>query len=332
MSQEIALNPNEGSWVMSDFLRMDIKGSRPLIEGLLWQEDTCLLLGKEKVGKSIFSLQLAMSLTTGNPFLGEYDIPEPCNVVYIQGEGKKGETQSHIKKINKAVHAYTNKMMICYRPSLSLDEDECMQMIWKDINDWQKPDDSDLVIIIDCLYSFMSGDMMDAKDARKFTQNCMKLKNYFGATLVINHHAHRSKRNKEGNFIDEGDDSIFGSFVWKAFPDTILLLEKTRDKSRKLSCTTQRSAKVIEEANLLLIDPDPLYFMMKDGTSTASYEKVINALEENKEMTMKEITDKTGYAYKTVWYAVNTGIGKNKISYIDEHPKKFSLIPDDIKA
>ena len=44
-----------------------------LIEGLLWEHEHIMILAKEKVGKSILSLQMACALSCGESFLGEYE-------------------------------------------------------------------------------------------------------------------------------------------------------------------------------------------------------------------------------------------------------------------
>ena len=53
----------EGFYPGESFLTTDLPGSHPLIDGLLWQDDHALLIGKEKSGKSILFLQLLCHLT-----------------------------------------------------------------------------------------------------------------------------------------------------------------------------------------------------------------------------------------------------------------------------
>lgn len=63
-----------GKYLGEEFLRLDLKGSDPIVEGLLWERDTSIFLAKEKSGKSLVSQYLALHLTTGHDFLGEFKL------------------------------------------------------------------------------------------------------------------------------------------------------------------------------------------------------------------------------------------------------------------
>ena len=124
------------------------------------------------------------------------------------------------------------------------------------------------------------------------------------------HHAHRARRDENNNIVEEGDDSIFGSFVWKAFPESVLLIEKVRGNKlyRRLSCNTQRMGNVIEEIDLQLIEPSPFYLDVR-GTPPC-VDLVYHNL--NNQTSMKDLNMATGKSRQTITSALNILIGQNR--------------------
>lgn len=250
-----------GKYLFSELRNAELKGSEPLIESVLYERDNTILLGREKAGKSIMALQMACALSSGSKFLGEYEVKKPVDVVYIQAEGKLANTQANFINMNKVIDADDNRMMLLYYPSIHLDAKEDFAEINANIDSWRKPD----VIFIDPLYMAMSGDMKDDVDSRRMIEAVRNMAEKYQATIVLVHHAHKGIRAKDGQIVEEGDDSIFGSFVWKAFPENILLLERSKGHKdyRKFSCQTQRMGNVFESLDLVLMEPTPLYFQIK---------------------------------------------------------------------
>ena len=293
----------EGHYPGEQFLSADLPGSQPLIDQFLWEGDHALFIGKEKAGKSIFFLQLLCHLTSAAPLFGTQEIAKPLTVAYCQGEGKLADTQSHIRRMQKALDCVPNRFAVFYFPALALDTDEGLKQLISSIESWQRPD----VILPDPLYAFMQGDLIENKDARRMVAHLRYLSEHFKSTIMLSHHAHRPKRDaKSGRILDEGDDSIFGSFVWKAYPDEVYLFEKSSpklaDKARRLSCDTQRMAKSLDLLNLELIDDNALYYQLKldrPGSTT----KVLEVLRANSNgfMTVPDIVSASGYSERSIW-------------------------------
>src|SRR3990167_1307936 len=74
-----------------------------LIEGVLWDGDVCMMLGSEKAGKSILAMQMAFSLTSQEPFLDKYPIPEKVAIAYFQTEGKLGDFKRRMACMKNAI-------------------------------------------------------------------------------------------------------------------------------------------------------------------------------------------------------------------------------------
>ncbi len=262
-----------------------------LIEGILWEGDCMFLLGKEKSGKSILALQLVCALVSGTPFLSKYEVVEPMEVLYVQTEGKVHETAERIKNMTceQGVSWSPARFNLLYYHSLALDTDPGYNQFRQLIGHLNPR-----VIILDPLYMSMQGDLSDNTTARRMVRNLRRLAEEFNSSLVVVHHQHRPYRNKQGEqVIDGGDDSIFGSFVWKAFADHVMSLYVRKDKVRLLTCHTQRSARVIENVEMQLIAPYPLLYSII-GEDQKPYvrevlEHILKTVDPRKGVTAKEL-------------------------------------------
>lgn len=281
-----------------------------LIEGLLWEGDHIILLGSEKAGKSILALQMACALSCGEAFLGEYEIPEAMSVAVIQTEGKSEETVERLfnMTLEAGVACRPENIHLLTTHSWQLDTEEGFDILFTLLMHQQiKP----RVIILDPLYMSMSGDLNDNQASRAMARNIRRLAKEFQAAVIVVHHQHREKW-YDGAKIDEGDNAIMGSFVWKAFPDHVLLLRCRPDKIRTLTCTTQRSSRVIDNMQLTLSQPAPLCFKIYETVDHMPYvDKVLNHLKTTRlPMSAEDITTETCLSKSAV---------KKSLSYLTRH-------------
>ena len=281
----------EGRIYTLDELLAEVEQSAPLIEGLLWEKDNIMVIGHEKAGKSILGMQIAFALSSGQALFGEFVVAKKCKVLYVQAEGKLSETKERTVNMMKTEEVDKNFFWLAYEPSVALDTEEGFQRFVKKVDEKKvKPD----VIILDPLYHSMAGSLIDEKDARAMTSHLRLLSQRYDSTLIVVHHTHKMIRDKEGGAINEGDNAIFGSFVWKAFADHILLLRKGKDGlTRILTCDTQRSGKVIGRQELVFHGKDTLMFERKED-SGAPYELSVRKFVEAKgEVTRQVVMEGT---------------------------------------
>jgi len=69
-----------------------------LVDGLLLQVGTSMLVAKPKTGKSSLAMQLAVSVAEGRDFLGKR-VDYPGDVLYLMLEGPLGVVQQNLKKL-----------------------------------------------------------------------------------------------------------------------------------------------------------------------------------------------------------------------------------------
>lgn len=251
-----------GSWTGTELLHADFPNGKPLIENLIYEHDNVLLVGREKANKSTLVLQMMCALSSGEPLFEEFEVPASTNSVYVQAEGKIQNTKSNFENMRKAVPNDPERMRFIYRHALPLDTQPGFDFLLNEITKWGRKVD---VVFIDPLYQSMSGDLRDQQDASKMTANLRLLQGSFECTIVLVHHGHRPIRDERREVVDEGDDATFGSFVWKAWPDTVLLMERTKGHKnlRRLSCDTQRMGNVVESVELVLVEPSPFCLQLR---------------------------------------------------------------------
>ena len=274
-----------------------------LIDRLLWENQIVLLLASEKVGKSILSMQMMCALTCGGTFLEEFDVFEPKKVLYIQAEGDRYETIDRLKRMTseQGVKWNPDNFYHMFAPSLSLDTQEGYDDLCNKIIDTGfKPD----VVCEDPLYMAMSGDLIDNLRSRMFCRFNRELQAKFNCSIIIDHHERRPSKDKSGRYYNDGDNSIMGSFVWKAFPSHIIRMIKKKDDTRVMTCSTQRNGSVVPEIHLRMHTKTPLMFTVISNDKCIAEQMLKIMRIENRPMTLKEFVDNYGLAVGSVGKAL----------------------------
>lgn len=284
------------------------KPNIPLIKGVLYKDDVVLLLGSEKAGKSILAQQMAFCLTNGDSFLGKYEITKPQNVIYFQTEGKENEGIDRRLRMEQVIKPDRAKYSHFYKKFFPIDVDAYRDFLIKGIESlpW-KPD----VIIIDALYMAMVGDLISNKEIRKLIANVSYVADQFDLTVVIVHHETKEQFDPESHeVIDRGDKNSYGSVFLRGWVDHIIFLKKLGERTRKLTCDTQRSGKILKKEELVLIGDaeserkdEPLYFEINEEHN--STKQAIYAMIRAKGMiTLGELKSLLGLANSTLYKAL----------------------------
>lgn len=282
-----------------------------LIDGFLWERDVVMLLGSEKSGKSIIGMQMLSALSAGGLFLGKYQAKK-VPVLYLQCEGKKDETPLRLENMMKGVSLDKDYFIRMYKKFLPLDMDVYMHELSAEISKLPiKPK----VMCLDCLYMAMSGDLNENEDVRRFIQKLSIILELHKMTCIIVHHA-KKEEYFEGKEVEKGDKCSYGSVFLRANVDHILFFNMNKDKTRTLSCSTQRSGKVAENETLVLVEPSPLMFQIQ-GAYTGSEETVLWHCTKAR-VTKAELIKNLGYSESTIDRALKTLIYSNKINIVDE--------------
>ena len=263
---------------------------KPLIEGILWDRDVVMMLGSEKAGKSILSMQMAFSLTSGEPFLDKYAIVEKVPIIYVQTEGKRSDFTRRLIAMSNGTPIDRTLFHHCYRKFFPLEAEGSIAILDAMM---KKLSPTPRVMYLDSLYTSMEGDLIDNKEVRRFFSVISPFLDKWKLTLVIIHHESKESFDMERReYIDRGDKGSYGSVFLRAFVEHILFLKKGRDKVRVFSCDTQRSGNVMDKEELILIEPDPLTFQLK-GDHTPATELIRSHLFKTSPLTREILAERT---------------------------------------
>lgn len=268
-----------------------------LIEKLLWKRNSIMYIAKDKVGKTINTLQMACALTCGDSYLDTYDISGQYNVLYVQCEGSRESTKERLQSMIKNKRVDMSKFFFMYEPSLQLHTQAGLKYFLDKISGIPAPN----IIFFDPLYkSICGGNISDAKDATVFTDSMDRLKEMFNCAIVVVHHKRKSGKNNFGVSMDYGDEDSLGSSIFKNYFDHTINMRLNKDKTRSLTCTTQRNGDVEEKINLKLIE-DPLGFEIIMKKASSGTEQVVLDMIKKKPISACEISAKTGIPGQTVY-------------------------------
>jgi len=274
---------------------------------------------------------MACALSCGESLFGEYEVPEPMTVLYVQTESTRHETIERLRMMThkSGVTWVPENFHLMHTPSLSLDTDDGITWLVHAIEDRKiKP----RVIFLDPLYMCMQGSLSDDLASRKASKNIRILNEHFGCSNVINHHEHRPVRSRDGSYFTEGDNSVMGSFVWKAFPNHIIHLSLTKsNQMRRLSCTTQRSSRVIKDMQLVMKHPIPLMYEIKGTPDHPSYVGIVlKHIEKGGNHIAKDIHESTGISLSAVKKSLSylSRYDVNKIRKVNpgNRPTKYTIV------
>ncbi len=303
-----------GSYGGQQLLNLKLESRDFLVESLIRERDSILLVGNEKSGKSVLMKQLVCSLTSQEPFLDLWEVKKACRITYVQLEGELADTQDRFSRMLTTQSWDADLLQLLYLEPLQLQSTDGrygLKWLASLISRHHKPD----VVIIDPIYFAFTGSLSDDAIVRQFIGNVRILKDLLRCAVILVCHTHKSRFDMRGNKIAEGDDAIFGSKFFKAWADHILMFEHNNlTDERRLFCNTQRSGDIIKQCSLQLIQPNPLYFKTT-ATGDARESLIIHTLEKSQNtngMSATEIMQETGLK-KNAFYNSIKGPLKDKV-------------------
>jgi hypothetical protein len=292
-----------------------------LVDDLITTSSRTLLVAKPKVGKTIISLDIALSVAYGGYAIGKYKCKQG-DVLYLALEGGEKRLKNTIKRLMAAYHMDT-------LPNSFYHETECLSIDnggLTAIEAWCQRVNNPSLIVIDILQNFRptvakGQSVYDADYAS--TQALKTIVEKYNVAILIDHHA--NKRTADGDVIDliSGSNGLAGGV-----DNTLVMIRPLRKKTgtlhrigRDYVCDDDITIRLEDEGYFSVINPEDALLkerkeivdMMKQGYNTA-----------------KEIADAMGgrsaQSVSRLFYKmVNDGIVK-KAGY-----GKFELVDDGAK-
>ena len=169
-----------------------------LIKPLIVKNQPCIGGGPRKTLKTTLLMDLAISIATGSPFLGQFNVPKKCSVAFISGESGQATLQETYLRIckSKNISPENTNLYIDFRlPQLAQEEElnELAAGLKQRLID---------VVIVDPLYlCLLSGEDAQGKQASnifdmgplllKVAKKCLDA----GATPILAAHSRKNLNN-----------------------------------------------------------------------------------------------------------------------------------------
>jgi hypothetical protein len=260
---------NDSKITTGEQLKKDIESlefvAHPIVENFLYEESTLMLAADSGLGKSVITVQLALSLTAGLPLFGALDIPEPKNVYYLQLEGSYPKLCERMRKMSRVIPYDADRLVWDNRKMLDVMDRAYVSKIIHEMRGYLKPD----VIIVDPIYKTVAGGLSAEEPSKAIIKFMDTLFEEFGCANIMVHHTHKTRYGKDGKVIDE-DDPFFGSTWLKAHVDVSYHLKAIpkKDNRRLLVCKKDRDSNVVKEIPLRF---DPVTFTVGIETDESNY-------------------------------------------------------------
>lgn len=184
---------------VSDWLRMPEEPVVPILKNVFDKGDKVVVIGKSKMRKSFFSLQLAFCLVSGRPFLG-FEASDPVRVLLVQSEVKKARFHERVKRMAESMSLCPNEvegLLIYNARGVANLQLAVEQQVLE-----HKPD----VVIIDPLYKMIAGDENKIEEVKPILKFFDQLAERTNAAVVYVHH---DKKGMTGDLdlVDRGSGS-----------------------------------------------------------------------------------------------------------------------------
>lgn len=250
------------------FTLSDFK-AEALVEGLLYHNDTMMIAAPPKASKTVFTMQLACSLSSGTPFLDMLDIPEPVKVMYIATEMKDEELKDRFIRTSKHVHTcMENLILICTKGTNFKFNTSAGITYMKELQERYK-DKPPRVIVVDSVYKGFSGTLVKDDTVNEFLTNIDIMAGSFDAATILVHHLKKPGKDITGTEFNQSDNDTYGSMFLLGAVDHCIRIEPIRKEfaplDRYIRCDTQRSGRIVQDFRIRLEEPDPLYFHVIDN-------------------------------------------------------------------
>lgn len=230
LDEELYRRSDEWALPFQKFAVLDIEKPQWLVDGI-WQRGTYgMIAGEPKTYKSVQATDLALSVASGKPFLGHFDIPNPGTVLYIQEENNVQTVQDRVFKIasQKGLLTSTSKglalpndLPIYFSNNFGINlTDKGSRALLEDTIKCINP----VLIILDPLYMMMGGvDENSATEVGDLLKWLTHLRNVYSVSILLCHHYNK------GNGNTRGGQRVRGSSAFHAWVESAIYVKTTTE-------------------------------------------------------------------------------------------------------
>ncbi len=216
---------------LSDFLAWHAPPLVPLISnGIMYEGSKVILYGKYKTMKSMLAMRFGLAVASGEDWLG-FQTAGGKRVLYLQLEIPPPLLQKRFIAMNAQP---TEQFIVWTETNIALDTTEGMATVEEVLEDFE-PD----ILILDPIYKVMSGNLIENSQVKIFIDRIDDLMNRYNPLSVMLV-SHTRKGKYEAGFGDS--DDLIGGFMFSAWADSVIKVERTDHSRLKISFEVIRHA------------------------------------------------------------------------------------------
>lgn len=168
-----------------------------IVENYIPKSGMVLLCGEAEKGKTWFALDLAIELTRGGKWLGQFPVKQ-SKVLYIDEEKPKAFFKKRLRLLSNAKE-YTptsTSLAFSFQKGMKLDRERGIKLFTKLLEKHQ-PD----VVILDAFADFLTGKENDVSDILKIYDLLKMMRKKYNTTFVIIDHEKQAMMDRQGKVI-----------------------------------------------------------------------------------------------------------------------------------
>uniref|UniRef100_A0A6M3K5J0 Putative ATPase domain containing protein n=1 Tax=viral metagenome TaxID=1070528 RepID=A0A6M3K5J0_9ZZZZ len=187
--------------------------------GILFSGTNMIIFGEPKTYKSTLMYELALSLATGNHWVGFGT--KKCIVFYVQAEMPLAVQRLRLDK-SWIGHTFADLgIYMKFDRAMKLDTMYGQNKLAHDLKHIRSVHPKEeLVVILDPLFELMMGRISDEYEMRKFTSAVNALQQEHQFTTIIVHHARKTHLDDNNKKVKQGAQEMLGSVILDAWLDT----------------------------------------------------------------------------------------------------------------
>lgn len=216
------------------YLGIESQDPQWMIEGLWTDKSHGIIAGEPKTRKSYLAIDIALSVATGTPCMGRFEVKKPGPVLMIQEEISDAEMKKRLRYIAKAkglggeVHKEGDLISVSMpdpiplylrnRQGFDLSKNESFQELENEV----KARDISLLILDPLQMMLGSLNENQTSEMRPVLSNFLQLKEATGCGILIVHHYHKESANKPRS----GGQRMSGTHALHGWVESALYLSK----------------------------------------------------------------------------------------------------------
>ena len=220
-------------------------------DGIMYAGSRVILFGRYKSLKSMLAMQLCLSLSRGEDWLGFQTTQS--KVMYLQLEVPPPQLHNRIMKMTRHLNGTPHEnLWLWYESSLKLDTLQGANTLAARLNEF-KPD----VLVIDPVYKVVT----DTNAVTAFIDQIDTLKDKFQLSILLVHHPRKGEKGSEwGN-----SDDMLGDSKFLNWADTVIRVERLSHTQIEVSFDVARHAENELPRKLYELNPIDLSFSLASG-------------------------------------------------------------------